>query len=97
MVAGWRPPTAQVTLDLYCLLEVERGASPRQIKTAYRRLARAYHPDTNADPDAAEHFKAVAQAYAVLSDPARRDMYDRTGETRVQVSARSEGDESAFE
>ena len=84
-------------LDLYGVLEVEPGASQRQIRSAYRRLARAYHPDRNADPDAAERFKAAAEAYAVLSDAGRRQAYDRTGETRPPAPARQEVDESAFE
>jgi molecular chaperone DnaJ len=69
----------------------------RQIRSAYRRLARAFHPDTNDDPEAAERFKAVAEAYAVLSDTGRRLAYDRTGETRQHASVRQEVDDRAFE
>jgi DnaJ-class molecular chaperone len=83
--------------DLYAVLEVQRGASQRQIRSAYRRLACAYHPDKNADPDAAERFKAVAEAYVVLSDAVRRQLYDQTGDTRPRASARIDIDESAFE
>jgi DnaJ-class molecular chaperone len=89
--------------DLYALLEVERSASARQIRTAYRRLARAYHPDRNHAPDAAERFKAVAEAYAVLSDSARRHAYDRWGPGTLRqpdelVRARPEADlDAAFE
>ena len=86
-----------MSADLYNVLEVAHGASQRQIKSAYRRLARAYHPDTNSDPGAAGRFKAVAQAYAVLSDTARRHAYDRTGEVESARAVREEVDESAFE
>jgi molecular chaperone DnaJ len=66
--------------DPYLLLEVERDASTREIRSAYRRLAQAYHPDRNAAPDAAERFKTIAEAYAILSDRARRQAYDRWGQ-----------------
>ena len=85
-------------MDLYAVLEVDPTASERAIRAAYRRLARAYHPDTNPAPDATERFKTIAEAYAVLSDGARRRLYDRTGETRSGSSALiSHVDESAFE
>jgi molecular chaperone DnaJ len=65
--------------DLYAVLEIARTASQRQITSAYPRMALAYHPDRNVGPDAAERFKAVAEAYAVLFDAARRLAYDRWG------------------
>jgi len=87
-----------VTVDLYAVLEVDATASERVIRTAYRRLALAYHPDTNPAPDAAERFMAIAEAYAVLSDAARRRVYDRTGQTRAPLGAGPiPDDESAFE
>jgi curved DNA-binding protein CbpA len=65
--------------DYYSLLEVPPTATLAQIKRAYRRLARKYHPDkNNGDPQAAERFKLIAEAYEVLSDPAQRQRYDRT-------------------
>jgi DnaJ-class molecular chaperone len=72
--------------DLYTLLEVERSASASQIKSAYRRLARAFHPDRNPAPDAADRFKAVTEAYAVLSDSARRRAYDLWGQAGERQS-----------
>jgi len=66
--------------DLYEILEVDRSASPDDLKKSYRRLARQYHPDANPDnPDAEAHFKEVTQAYEILSDPERRSNYDRFG------------------
>jgi DnaJ-class molecular chaperone len=64
--------------DLYTTLGSARGASDADIKKAYRKLAKELHPDKNADnPKAAERFKAVSAAYAILSDPDKRAQYDR--------------------
>ncbi|NBD36897.1 MAG: DnaJ domain-containing protein, partial [Chloroflexi bacterium] len=65
--------------DYYQVLNVGKNASPEEIKRAYRRQARRYHPDVNSKPDAEERFKEVNQAYEVLSDPEKRAMYDRYG------------------
>jgi DnaJ-class molecular chaperone len=63
--------------DYYQVLEVNQTASPRQIKDAYRKLAFKFHPDRNsANPAAAEKMKRINEAYAVLSDPAKRREYD---------------------
>jgi curved DNA-binding protein len=65
--------------DYYKLMGVERGASDKEIKLAYRRLARKYHPDLNKDASAEEKFKEVGEAYEVLKDPKKRKAYDQYG------------------
>lgn len=66
--------------DYYEILGVPRDATPEDIKRAYRRLAKQYHPDVNKDdPNANEKFKEINEAYEVLSDPNKRAQYDRFG------------------
>lgn len=65
--------------DYYEILGIPRGASADEVKSAYRKLAREHHPDQNADPASVETFKAVAEAYRVLSDSQARFAYDRFG------------------
>ena len=65
--------------DYYKTLGVDKKASQDDIKKAYRKLARQYHPDTNKDAGAEERFKEVSEAYDVLSDPEKRKKYDRGG------------------
>lgn len=65
--------------DLYETLGVDRDASFDDIKKAYRKLARSYHPDVNPDPKMAEKFKEITAAYEVLSDPDKRQNYDVGG------------------
>lgn len=65
--------------NLYDILEVSRDATPAEIKSAYRRLARLYHPDVSGDPAAAAKFARISEAYQVLIDPEKRRLYDRNG------------------
>jgi molecular chaperone DnaJ len=65
--------------DAYDVLGVERGADERQVKKRFRVLARELHPDVSSAPDAEERFKEAAEAYEVLCDPERRQIYDRYG------------------
>lgn len=65
-------------IDHYALLGVRSDAPAREIRRAYRRLARQHHPDLNPRPDGPERFAELAHAYAILNDPAQRARYDQT-------------------
>lgn len=65
--------------DYYEVLGVSKNADEREIKSAFRKLAKQYHPDLNKDKDAPEKFKEVQEAYEVLSDPQKRKTYDQFG------------------
>src|SRR2546430_17572160 len=65
--------------DYYVLLGVTRQATDEQIRSAYRKLARQFHPDVNSASDASDRFKAITEAYEVLTDPQRRQRYDMFG------------------
>jgi molecular chaperone DnaJ len=66
--------------DLYFILEVDRRASVNEIKRAFRKLARRFHPDINpGDRHAEDHFKRITEAYEILSDPLKREFYDVNG------------------
>ena len=66
--------------DYYEVLDLQKGASDKAIKAAYRKLARKYHPDVNpGDANSEARFKEISEAYQVLSDPKKRGMYDRFG------------------
>ncbi|KAJ3695481.1 hypothetical protein LUZ60_000858 [Juncus effusus] len=70
--------------DYYSTLGVSRSASVKEIKAAYRKLARQYHPDVNKEPGATDKFKEISTAYEVLSDDKKRALYDQYGEAGVK-------------
>src|SRR4029453_4116185 len=84
--------------DYYEILGIKRDAKPDEIKKAYRRLARKYHPDVNpGDKAAEERFKKMSEAHDVLSDPKKRSVYDRFGqysENLADAAARGAGPSS---
>jgi molecular chaperone DnaJ len=84
--------------DYYEILGIKRDAKPEEIKKAYRRLARKYHPDVNpGDKAAEERFKLMSEAHDVLSDPKKRSVYDRFGqysENLADAAARGAGPSS---
>jgi molecular chaperone DnaJ len=76
--------------DYYDVLGVSKDAPKEEIKRAYRKLALKYHPDRNKEPDAAEKFREISEAYAVLSDDEKRSMYDRFGHAGISGRYSSE-------
>ncbi|KAH1073342.1 hypothetical protein J1N35_025670 [Gossypium stocksii] len=78
--------------DYYTVLGVSRNASKSEIKSAYRKLARSYHPDVNKDPGAEQKFKEISNAYEVLSDDEKRSLYDKYGEAGLKGAGMGMGD-----
>ncbi|MFQ6025674.1 MAG: molecular chaperone DnaJ [Nitrosopumilaceae archaeon] len=70
--------------DYYEVLGVSKNSSAEEIKSQYRKLALKFHPDKNKSPEAAEHFKEISEAYAVLSDSEKRAIYDQYGHAGVE-------------
>lgn len=83
--------------DYYAILGVSKDASEKEIKQAYRRLARKYHPDVNpGNKEAEEKFKEISEAYEVLSDKEKRAKYDRFGEQWKHAGEYSPGGPGGF-
>ena len=83
--------------DYYEVLGVSKDASQAEIKSAFRRLAKKYHPDVSKEPDAAEKFKEAQEAYAVLSDEAKRKQYDQFGHAAFNNNGAGGYDFSGFD
>lgn len=80
-------PAATDFKDYYEILGVSKTATPEEIKQAYRKLARKYHPDLNpGDKEAEANFKEMNEAHEVLSDPEKRQKYDQFGQYWKQAS-----------
>ncbi|XP_015264366.1 PREDICTED: dnaJ homolog subfamily B member 12 isoform X2 [Gekko japonicus] len=77
--------------DYYEILGVSRNASDEDLKKAYRKLALKFHPDKNHAPGATEAFKAIGNAYAVLSNPEKRKQYDQFGDAKVSPTRHGHG------
>uniref|UniRef100_A0A5B7AI05 DNAJ heat shock family protein n=1 Tax=Davidia involucrata TaxID=16924 RepID=A0A5B7AI05_DAVIN len=78
--------------DFYAVLGVSRNASKSEIKSAYRKLARSYHPDVNKEASAEDKFKEISNAYEVLSDDEKRSIYDKYGEAGLKGAGMGTGD-----
>ncbi|KAE7998053.1 hypothetical protein FH972_002631 [Carpinus fangiana] len=76
--------TVRADSDYYSVLGVSRNASKSEIKSAYRKLARSYHPDVNKEPGAEQKFKDISNAYEVLSDDEKKSLYDKYGEAGLK-------------
>jgi len=72
----------------YEILGVSPVASSGEIKAGYRKMAMTWHPDKNSDPKASEKFKEISLAYEVLSNPEKRDIYDKLGEAGIVLMIR---------
>ncbi|KAF3786360.1 Chaperone protein, partial [Nymphaea thermarum] len=81
-----------ISLDYYSILGVSKNASKSEIKSAYRKLARSYHPDVNKEAGAEQKFKEISNAYEVLSDDEKRSLYDRYGEAGLKGAGMGMGD-----
>ncbi|VFQ88826.1 unnamed protein product [Cuscuta campestris] len=78
--------------DYYSVLGLSRNSSKSEIKSAYRKLARSYHPDVNKEPEAEQKFKEISNAYEVLSDDEKRSIYDKYGEDGLKGFNMGTGD-----
>ncbi|EDO37841.1 predicted protein, partial [Nematostella vectensis] len=82
--------------SLYEILGVEHDATPEEIKKAYRKMALKHHPDKNRDnPEATEKFKEINHAHSILSDPSKREIYDKYGNMGLYI-AEQFGEEVSF-
>ena len=83
--------------DYYKILELEFGADILAVKKAYRRLALKYHPDKNKEPNAAQKFIEITEAYEVLRDPLKKSEYDRLYQAYFRTTAQDQYSEQSYE
>src|SRR3546814_8484743 len=89
---------ADLDIDYYELLEVDRGCDDGKLKSAYRKLAMRYHPDKNPGCRESEaRFKAINEAYDCLKDPQKRAAYDRFGKAAFQNGSMGNGGGQGFD
>ncbi|XP_018022171.1 dnaJ homolog subfamily C member 16 isoform X2 [Hyalella azteca] len=82
--------------DPYSILGVDKHATTKEIKNAYKQLVKEWHPDKNPSPEAQSKFIEISEAHKLLSDPERRSLYDKTGQTDDQPNFRNHDEFSAF-
>ncbi|KAF8896370.1 hypothetical protein BD779DRAFT_1433142 [Infundibulicybe gibba] len=83
--------------DLYKVLDLHRSASEKDIRHAYKKLSRKFHPDKNKQPGAEDKFVEIAHAYEVLSDPTKRQIYDRHGEEGLKAHEGGQNQANPFD
>ncbi|MFA5763407.1 MAG: molecular chaperone DnaJ [archaeon] len=77
--------------DYYSILGLSKGASSEEVKKAYKKMAKQYHPDISSDKDAEKKFKEVSEAYSVLSDPEKKQNYDNYGDSYKNFQGYNQG------
>lgn len=82
--------------DYYNILDIPRNASEDEIRKAYRKMALKFHPDKNKSPEAEDKFKDIAEAYEVLSDPQKREIFDKYGEEGLKGAPNPPSGASGF-
>ncbi|EDR08522.1 uncharacterized protein LACBIDRAFT_179223 [Laccaria bicolor S238N-H82] len=88
---------AAAAADLYKILDIHKSSSEKDIRAAYKRLSKKFHPDKNKEPDAESRFVEIARAYEVLSDTTKRQIYDRHGEEGLKAHEGGQHQQNPFD